>query len=152
MTQFGWKEDPSKGGKSSGENDFVEDFDPLTLNDDDITVTPLEPEEVDVAVVDQNNIVLTEEYSTEEMVQGYRVQLLSTSREDQAREAKKKAMIKFNVTVYLDYETPNWKIRMGDCNTKKEADALRHEAMRKGFPDAWVVPSHVRLKLNNTIE
>jgi len=148
-SQFGWKREPEPGGKEKSV--FKEDFDPLSLNDDDIVILPEETtsqKEVVEKPVHEKPAV-GEEKSGEEMIQGYRIQLLATGDEAQARKAKRDAIFKFQEHVYLVFEAPLYKLRVGDCQTKKEAEALRKEAAQKGFRDAWIVPSKVYSRVDS---
>jgi hypothetical protein len=145
-SQLGWKEDSGSAKKERGKSGFVEDFDPLSLNDDDIVILPedkgQESERAEKLKIEEAPPAL--EGSEVEMVQGFRVQLLATGDEAQAREARKDAIFKFpQVDVYLELEGSLYKLRIGDCRTKKEAEALREEAIRSDFRDAWIVPSKV---------
>ncbi len=146
-SQFGWKTETESGGK-----ECLEDFDPLSLNDDDIVVTPKEriPQADIVGRLEPEKTPKNSEEAVEEMVQGYRIQLLATGDEVQAREVKKDAIYKFEENVYLVFEAPLYKLRVGNCRTKKEAEGLKMEAIRKGFRDAWVVPSKVYRAVGDT--
>ncbi len=149
VSQFGWKEGPVTGKKES--SGFVEDFDPLTLNDDDILIDPVDrSEQSESTIQSQLNEVPSEQEATDkEMVQGYRIQLLVSRDEERAIEEKKKAIFQFpEVGVYMIFETPYYKIRIGDCQSEKEAEQLKNEAIKKGFNDAWQVPSKVYPKTN----
>lgn len=146
LSQFGWKEEGD--GKKRGErkNAPVEDFDPLTLNDDDLVVVP--PDQViekEPTVVPEAIVEMTEESEevTNEVIRGFRVQVLLTGSEAQANEATKKARMRFQENVYRIFEIPYWKIRVGDCVTKKEAELLKEVAIKNGYPDSWIVPSDV---------
>lgn len=145
-SQFGRRAESESAGKERGESGFVEDFDPLSLNDDDIVIFPEdkteESERAEKSKIEEVPSAL--EGSEVEMVQGFRVQLLATGDEAQAMEARKDAIFKFpEADVYLELEGSLYKLRIGDCRTKKEAEALREEAIQSGFRDAWIVPSKV---------
>jgi len=76
---------------------------------------------------------------------GYRVQIIITNQETVARAIEKKAILEFEVNVYLLFELPNYKIRIGDCKTWAEADKLRETALEQGYPDALIIPSKIIL-------
>jgi hypothetical protein len=146
-SQFGWKAEDDMRDQRATKSGFIEDFDPLSLDDDDIVVTPdqkptpeAEDEKPQPAI--QKPI---QEKSTPEIVQGFRVQLLATGDESQAREAQKSAIFRFEEGVYLAFEPPLYKLRIGDCRTRKEAEELRQKAIRNGFDDAWIVPSKIQI-------
>jgi len=142
-SQFGWKTEPESGKKEK--SSYLEDFDPLSLDDDDIVVHPMEksPESEVMERPEPERALAGSENHIEEMVRGYRIQLLATGDDVQAREAKKDAIFTFEENVYLVFEAPLYKLRVGDCRTKKEAEELREVAIRRGFRDAWIVPSKV---------
>jgi len=127
-----------------------ESFDPLSLNDDDLKIEKkISGQEQDslksnVSDVIQSGIQPAEEdVNNENFSKGFRVQLLATADEKMARSEKKKAVFKFDDNVYLIFEAPMYKIRVGDCITRKQAEILKKSAVRNGFKDAWIVPSRV---------
>jgi hypothetical protein len=73
------------------------------------------------------------------MVEGYRIQLLATQDEDEARRARTDARSYFPENSYLLFDDPYYKLRLGDCLTRNSADSLQQRAMGKGFSGAWIV-------------
>jgi hypothetical protein len=139
LSQLGWK---SEGASKSASSDrMIEDFDPLTLNDDDIVISPKDTGKTAKSVTAPSYNVLEEE--TGEKVDGYRVQLVLTKSIEGANEVKKKAIFKFEDKIYLVFEQPYYKVQLGDFESKKDAEALRDEAIAKGFPDTWVVRTQI---------
>ena len=147
-SQFGWKAKTETDDKGKEKSDLLEDFDPLSLRDDDIVITPTEKTSKtnETEKRETENRVISIDQPEPELVQGYRVQLLATGDEIQAREAKKNAIFRFSEGVYLVFEVPLYRLRIGDCKTRKEAEELREKAVRNGFRDAWVVPSKIVVK------
>ncbi|NQT24197.1 SPOR domain-containing protein [candidate division KSB1 bacterium] len=147
LSQFGWQVEPDTEAKPD-EKELVEDFDPLTMNDEEIIVEPL-PEQTSVAsdepVLASSTIsnVSTNQVDNGEEVLGWRVQLLSVSDEQSAREAKGRAMKRFNEGVYMILDGSSYKIRVGDCISEDDAKNLVTKAIQKGYPDAWKVVSRV---------
>ena len=143
--KFGWKDETGSETGNERTTGFIEDFDPLTLNDDDIVVPADREDASDEGIQrgETEKITPVDERSTDEMVQGFRVQLMATGDGEQAREERRSAVFNFQEHVYLIFEAPLYKIRVGDCLNRREAEALRSEAIRKGFRDAWIVPSKV---------
>ena len=137
-------ESPVGQGQRSGSR-YVEDFDPLTLRDDDIEV-PSPQGVVETQNEPENAPLRTptdEDRMSGETAPGFRVQLLATRDEAQANEVKKSAIFTFEERVYLIFEAPYFRLRIGDCRTRNEAEELRDYAVDKGFRDAWIVPSRV---------
>jgi cell division septation protein DedD len=132
-------------GSEHEESGFNEEFDPLSLKEKDIVLQPAgikagAPEKTGAAVETADAAA-----KGTRQVPGFRVQLLSVSDMDRAQEEKKKAMFKFNTRVYLEFESPLWKLRVGDFKTRKEADALRQEAVGLGYRDTWIVQTLVNV-------
>lgn len=80
--------------------------------------------------------VKSKTYSTQP---GYRVQIFSSNEQRTAKADayKAEAMIKEklpDMTVYVTYFSPFWKVRVGDCVSTAEAQALREE-LKKTIPE-----------------
>ncbi len=132
-------------------------FDPMDLGDDGILVprpqsavtaeetTPAQaaPEQ---AIAPAAPEVVVEEW--EDIVRpGYRVQIFAATGVDAARMVEKEAMELFPQGVYLSYDPPNYKIRVGNCPSRKEADILLRKAKSLRYRDAWVVRDNVVIKV-----
>jgi hypothetical protein len=52
-------------------------------------------------------------------------------------------MLKLKEKIYLIFESPNYKVRVGDCRSFDEAKLLKQEVIDSGFPEAWIVKSNV---------
>ncbi|MEJ2627232.1 MAG: SPOR domain-containing protein [bacterium] len=156
-SQLGWKSAPE--AKKDKEK-YIEDFDPLTLEEDFIILEDktAKSEKSDEKGSKTNDIDKESPVETDQVsIQGFRVQLLATPNEEQARKAKQKAIYKIQENVYLEFESSLWKIRVGDCRTRKEAEELREKVRRIGrreneveWSNAWIVPSKIQVK--RTIE
>jgi hypothetical protein len=79
-----------------------------------------------------------------EMVQGFRVQVYSTTLIDRASSQKTELETMFpDEWFYLDYESPSYRIRAGNFLTRLDADRFARLMNEKGYADAWVVPERV---------
>lgn len=138
-SRFGWTpEAENREGKET--HRMAEDFDPLILDDDDIVI-----EETGGQQVPRTQKPREAEEDTAEpekagpvMVPGFRVQLMSGKDEAQILEEKKKAMFKFQQSIYVVFESPYYKIRLGDFLSHTAAAAVQEEVRRKGFPGAFI--------------
>ena len=139
LSQFGWKQETP--AKPLSKSEMREDFDPLTLEDDDIVIAPKDTSQTAKTAVAPVSWMIEEKPAVN--MDGYRVQLLMTKSEAAAHEAKQKAIFKFDDKIYLIFEAPYYKIRIGDFESKKDADQIRDDALAKGFPDAWVVRTQI---------
>jgi hypothetical protein len=123
-----------------------ESLDPLTLKGEDmlqIPVSPLRTPATNPTDQDETHLKTGSGKVTEE--QGFRVQLFASGEEKEARSYEERALLLFNENVYLTFEIPTYKVRLGDCRTRSEANILRQEAENKGFTGAWVVRCRVLL-------
>lgn len=74
---------------------------------------------------------------------GYRVQLVATREEAEARASMQSALLSFGENVYLLFDNPYYKLRVGDCLSRSQADSLQQRALAKGFAKAWITRSQV---------
>ncbi len=74
---------------------------------------------------------------------GYRIQLISTQNLQEALKVKEKANSLFNLPVYVDFESPNYKVRLGNYKDHDEAQQFQKRMQNNGFSHAWVVPSKI---------
>lgn len=141
--------------KSKNESDtntgiINEFFDPLILDEDELKWTKTISIE---SKSDQINSVLSRTDANEqvsEVITGYRVQICAVSDEEKARQIQRDAILKFvSDEVYLIYDTPYYKVRVGNCTTRLEADQLQQLAAQNGFDDAWVVRTKVKPKTSS---
>ncbi len=80
----------------------------------------------------------------EETILGFRIQILSTSNVDEAEESRIAAQQLFlSDTVYVIYDPPVYKVRVGDFETRLEANGRLQDVQERGYKDAWVVPDNV---------
>ncbi|QHS61004.1 SPOR domain-containing protein [Chitinophaga agri] len=77
---------------------------------------------------------------------GFRVQVISTNKRNEANDVKARAMQLFpDYRTYMDYQAPYFKVRIGDFKTREEATELR-EKMSSSFQGGiFVVPAIINL-------
>ena len=122
-------------------------FDPLILKDDDLKVKKTISDESKSDRIDDVLDEAGQERQIVEEVTGFRVQICAVSDEEKAREIQRKAILKLiDEEVNLKYDSPYYKVRVGNCLTRYEADKLQQLASEKGFGDAWVVRTKVKNK------
>ena len=126
-------------------------FDPLILNEEDLQVKKTVSVESKSDHVDQGTIREIVSDQKSELVSGYRVQICAVTDEARARQVQREAILKFiNEEVYLIYDSPYYKVRVGNCMTRFEADKLQQLAVEKGFDDAWVVRTKIQQKTDGS--
>jgi hypothetical protein len=80
----------------------------------------------------------------QEFVQGFRVQLFSTTSIDEGNSKKTEAEGLFpGEWFYLVYDPPSYKLRAGNFQTRFDADRFARQLVERGFRNAWVVPEKV---------
>ena len=76
-------------------------------------------------------------------VNGYRIQLASNNNRQTLMDMKARFIQEFpEVNAYLEYQSPQFKLRVGDYRIRGDADAFVIEA-RKSFSSAFVVPDKI---------
>ncbi|MBD3402050.1 hypothetical protein GF420_04080 [candidate division GN15 bacterium] len=71
--------------------------------------------------------------------QAYRVQLFTAKLFSDARTEVQIAEEIFDQPVYLDYEVPYFKVRVGNFSERDNAERYRRQAQGAGYDNAWVV-------------
>ena len=80
----------------------------------------------------------------EEAVQGFRIQIFSSSNVDETILMKNLALEKFlGDSIYVVYHAPVYKVRVGDFLNRYEASQRLPEFVAKGYRDAWIVPDRI---------
>ena len=144
MACAGSKELAEKPEAETEKIDYNESFDPLTLNDDDIVI-------VADAKISEKNIIPENKDNSQEIipgkeVNGFRVQLIATKNIETASLVKLESTERFSrdgQNIYEIFEAPLYKIRVGDCLTRDDAEALRDLAQKYGYREAFIVKSKV---------
>ncbi|HVP06461.1 MAG TPA: SPOR domain-containing protein [Candidatus Acidoferrum sp.] len=78
--------------------------------------------------------------------QVFRVQLVTCETYGEGRIALRTAEEIFDQPVYMDYDVPYFKVRVGDFKTRAEAEAYQRKAVTAGYGNAWVVPVTVTVQ------
>lgn len=75
---------------------------------------------------------------------GFRVQILTTQNLTEAIAMKAKAdSLLSNYNIYIVYDSPYYKVRVGDFRARYEANQAVNFIANHGFPNAWSVPDNV---------
>jgi hypothetical protein len=80
------------------------------------------------------------------IAEGYRVQLLSSRNPGIIDLNEEKLRLKYGHTVYLIYEAPFYKLRLGDFRDMESANSFCRQMHQDGYSEAWVVKSPIVLK------
>jgi len=142
---------PEEKPKTTGATPYDESFDPRSLNDDDIVVGPSSSASntssgAVVVAGEQRN---SEEQTRTKEVNGFRVQILATNNIETASLVEQEATDRFEALghkTYLLFETPLYKIRVGDCENRPDAEMLRDLAIENGYTGAFIVKSKITVQ------
>lgn len=131
----------------SGEsNKYDESFDPLKLNEPrDKFFQEESQQEIRRKLRQESRPLPAQEPDTAEQKPGYRVQLLATPNYQEADSLLSDVREQFEAEAraYLIYDSPNYKIRIGNCESRSEAEELQSVAKQMGYRYAWIVRSTI---------
>lgn len=79
-----------------------------------------------------------------ETLQGFRIQLLATNNFDDANTTRNSLTVAFpDLWIYLVFEAPTYKVRVGDFVNRPEAKPLLDQFQSQGYKKAWIVPDRI---------
>ncbi|UCE26457.1 MAG: SPOR domain-containing protein [Candidatus Coatesbacteria bacterium] len=85
-------------------------------------------------------------YTVGSTADGFRVQVSAVSYEDNADRIADEVRDRLTgYSVYVDYISDLYKVRVGDCTTRSAAETLRSKLVNLGYDDAWIVKSKVNV-------
>jgi len=142
---------PGQIESSAGGTKSEKDFDPLAQDDGRPIVIASGQDDSGTAVSptdqgEQDSII--EDFTGPErhgIVRGYRVQIFLSDDLREASRVMAEARERFEQEVYLEYDAPYYKVRVGDCSTEREGEEFLQVARRIGYPDAWLVRTIISL-------
>ena len=78
-------------------------------------------------------------------VKGYRIQVAISQDEKDLTDIKEKLEVVIIEKIYIKFELPNYKLRVGNFDSRKKAEAYRNKVIQLGYRSAWVVPTLIEL-------
>ena len=81
--------------------------------------------------------------STQLIFEGYRVQILATRYYEYADSIAISISNRITDSVYVEYETPNYKVRVGDFINRDAAEYLQQELFNLGYKSTWILRSRI---------
>ena len=122
---------------------------PQEKSENEFSVVKYDIDDIDFSIMDKEEVV-EEEIKTETTVAkrviGYRIQIATISDFNRMREFLSKLKSQFSPTsheVYKEYNSPNYKLRIGDFLTKEDALKVLPMVKRMGYKDAWPVRAKI---------
>ena len=92
------------------------------------------------------DIVLKKD-STKYISEGYRVQILATRYFDYADSLAISISSKIIDSVYVEFETPNYKVRAGDFIDRDSAELLQQKLLNMGYKSAWILRTKITAQI-----
>ena len=81
--------------------------------------------------------------STQIISEGYRVQILATRYFEYADSLAISISRKVNDSVYIEFEAPNYKVRVGDFINRESAELFQQELMSMGYRASWILRTRI---------
>jgi len=81
----------------------------------------------------------------EAKVYGYRIQIGIDEDKDRMEKLAERARMETDLRVYLEYEAPFYRVRVGDFRTRDEAERYIRILKSKGFKDSLWVMSEIEI-------
>lgn len=90
--------------------------------------------------------LLQERFNKTDKIRGFRVQIHSGLRKEEARKIKSKFLVEHpDVKCYESYQQPYFNVKAGDFLTKLDAQHFLNE-LRESFPNSFIVPETIQPK------
>ncbi len=121
-----------------GQSDFI-------LPSDFVDNPPNFPNVVLPSFDDDNDSDIIVDTDLTNSVKGYRIQVAISQDENDLIDVKEKLELTIKEKIYIKFELPNYKLRIGDFDSRKKAEAYRNKVIRLGYRSAWVVPTLIEL-------
>ena len=78
--------------------------------------------------------------------QGFRIQIFASASIDEATASRRVAKDRISDSVYVVYDPPVYKVRVGDYAARLEANQRLTRFVNMGYDDAWVVSDKIYLR------
>lgn len=85
--------------------------------------------------------VVTED---EPQMNGYRIQVYGGTEREAAQKLKNEIAISYGIRTYMIYESPYFKVRVGDFRSRMEAQQMLH-SLKKNYTSILLVPGSINL-------
>jgi hypothetical protein len=116
----------------------------LNPSDYDQDVEAIKKKQGDDRPTQQVDIPMDTAAVADEIVQGFRIQIVSSPNLDDANAARESALERFLAdSIYILFDPPVYKVRVGDFLTRFEASSRLPEFLEVGYRDAWIVPDRI---------
>jgi len=83
--------------------------------------------------------------------EGYRVQVLATRYYERADSLAVLMKNTVSDSVYVDFEAPNYKVRIGDFINRDSAESLQKDLVQMGYYSAWILRTRINSQASRII-
>jgi len=80
-------------------------------------------------------------------IEGFRVQIFATQDRNKADQLQEELALKFDEKIYIIFEAPNYKLRIGNFLDRDDAEILRMRLVSSDFPSSWIVRTRIQPEL-----
>jgi|TARA_B100001540_G_scaffold96857_1_gene87223 hypothetical protein len=77
------------------------------------------------------------------IVEGFRVQVLATRDRFNAEKLQSELGEKIQHKIYVIFEAPNYKVRIGNFIDRRKAENFRIELAKNGYSSAWIIRTKI---------
>ena len=85
--------------------------------------------------------------STQFIIEGYRVQILATKQLVNAEKLQKDLSSILNQKIYIVFEAPNYKVRVGNFIDRSKAENFRKNLIKEGYQSSWIIRTRIEPKI-----
>ena len=82
--------------------------------------------------------------------EGYRLQIFESSSVEETNRTLQKFERSLKDSIYMVFEAPLYKLRLGNFVTKKEAEEQKATLNKKGYKNIWIVRSRIEQSSKNS--
>jgi hypothetical protein len=93
----------------------------------------------------EQDTITTATNTTTELTPGFRVQVMFSNSINEATKVKNEVALLFSADiVYVLYDSPYYKVRVGDYQERNDATQALKILIDKGYMQSWIVPDRVQ--------
>ena len=85
--------------------------------------------------------------STQIIIEGFRVQVLATKQLAKAEQLQKDLSSILNQKIYIVFEAPNYKVRVGNFIDRSKAENFRKNLIKEGYQSSWIIRTRIEPKI-----
>jgi cell division septation protein DedD len=132
------------------EVDREEKYEDLPVAEEEVPVEDITPEIIEPVAPPVTQAPAGSTVTAQKTMQGFRVQVFASGSEAAARGVREAAEIRIGAPAYVELEGGVYKVRVGDCPSRPEAEALLQRCRDAGYTDAWIAAGTILMRRAKT--